>query len=71
METPMNWDQEIQDLIDDLLVEALTIELFRLAAGQHASRRHGQAQFIRLFPVGSHCLCTGGIGIVDLAADDQ
>ena len=66
MKTPMNWDQEVQDLIDDLLVEALTIELFRLAAAQHASA-------LSRFPqeIGQELLARCGDHLVQRAADLQ
>ena len=33
----MDWDQEIQDMVDDLLLDALVLELCRLAAAQAPS----------------------------------
>lgn len=36
MEFSMDWDKEIQDLTEDLFVEALTIDLCRLAITQDA-----------------------------------
>ena len=30
----MDWDQEIQDMVDDLLLDALVLELCRLAAAR-------------------------------------
>lgn len=33
----MDWDQEIQDIVDDLLLDALVLELCRLAAAQAPS----------------------------------
>ena len=32
----MDWDQEIQDMVDDLLLDTLVLELCRLAAAQAA-----------------------------------
>ena len=32
----MDWNQELQDLTEELLVEALTVELLRFAAAQDA-----------------------------------
>ena len=36
MEFSMDWNKEIQDLTEDILIEALTIDLCRLAVIQHA-----------------------------------
>ena len=36
MELSIDWNKEIQDLTEDILKEALTIDLCRLAAAQHA-----------------------------------
>ena len=36
MELSIDWNKEIQDLTEDILMEALTIDLCRLAAAQHA-----------------------------------
>ena len=33
----MDWDQEIQDMVDDLLLDALVLELCRLAAARAPS----------------------------------
>ena len=33
----MDWDQEIQDMVDDLLLDALVLELCHLAAAQAPS----------------------------------
>lgn len=33
----MDWDQEIQDMVDDLLLDTLVLELCRLAAAQAPS----------------------------------
>ena len=33
----MDWDQEIQDMVDDLLLDALVLELCRLASAQAPS----------------------------------
>ena len=52
----MDWDQEIQDMVDDLLLDALVLELCRLAAAQAPSS-------LSRFP--SECLP----GLVDRCGD--
>ena len=36
----MDWDQEIQDMVDDLLLDALVLELCRLAAARAPPPSH-------------------------------